>query len=200
MSKRKKHISKLDMEKPSLANIEHFWWKQQIETANGDPVKLKQIHGLQAAETHASSQRMAESLVRLLDKYQIPHNDPNPWFLLACRQVADSAALFARPAHRPWMDDDDYATFILQVGIGCCELAVERGCDPGEITIVEACRRLIDNDPDEFKSKSSRRERGINGPSLQPETLVKRFYAAPPSAWLMVRDCLARRAEQRRIT
>ena len=38
MSKRKKHVSKLDMEQPSLGNIEHFWWKQQIEKANGDPI------------------------------------------------------------------------------------------------------------------------------------------------------------------
>ncbi len=182
MSKRKKHVPKLDMEKPSLANIEHFWWKQQIEKANGDPIKLKQIHDLQAAETLAFCRRMAESMLPLLDKYQIPRDAPDRWFFLACRQAADSGALFTRPAHRPRMDDDEYATFILRVGSARHKLAVEWGCELGEIPIVEACRRLIEDNPDEFKSERSRRERGKSGPSLQPETLVKRYRAAPPTA------------------
>jgi hypothetical protein len=188
MSKRKKDVPKLDIEKPSLANIEHFWWKQQIEKANGDPIKLKQIHDLRAAETLAFCRRMAESMLPLLDKYQIPRDAPDRWFFLACRQAADSGALFARAAHRPRMDDYEYAMFLLRVGSACHKLAAERGCELGEIPIVEACRRLIEDNPDEFKSKGSRRERGKNGPSLQPETLVKRYSAAPPSAWIMLRS------------
>ena len=164
----------------------------QSSTKSGTSPKLKQIHDLQAAETLAVWQRMWESLLLLLDKYQIPRNDPNCWFFLACRQAADSGALFARPAHRPRMDDYEYATFLLRVECARHKLAVERGCDPGEITIIEACRRLIADNPHEFKTKSTRRERGENGPSLQPETLAKRYRAAPPSAWMMADDWVRR--------
>ena len=47
--KQKQVVPKLDMETPSLANIEFFEWKQQIENAKDDPAKLREINEQQAA-------------------------------------------------------------------------------------------------------------------------------------------------------
>jgi hypothetical protein len=41
--KKNKAVPKLDMETPSLANIEYFEWKQRIENAKGDAAKLREI-------------------------------------------------------------------------------------------------------------------------------------------------------------
>ncbi len=46
--KKNKVVPKLDMETPSLANIEYFEWKRQIENAKDDPAKLREIEEQQA--------------------------------------------------------------------------------------------------------------------------------------------------------
>ena len=53
------------------------------------------------------------------------------------------------------MEDDEYATFILRVGSARHKLAVERGCELGEIPTVEACRRLIEDTPTNLRANAA---------------------------------------------
>ena len=82
--KKNKVVPKLDMETPSLANIEYFEWKQQIENAKGDPAKLREIVEQRAAQV---LQQCEQLLLPLLDKHEIPYDDSNTHAVLPNREL-----------------------------------------------------------------------------------------------------------------
>ena len=67
--KKNKVVPKLDMETPSLANVEYFEWKKRIENAKGDPVKLREINEQRAAQVLPQCEQL---LLPLLDKHGSP--------------------------------------------------------------------------------------------------------------------------------
>jgi hypothetical protein len=173
--KQKKVVPKLDMDTPSLANIEFFEWKRQIENAKDDPAKLREIEEQRAAylikQYHATLQHAEQHLLPLLDKYEIPSDYPNRWLVLAFLLAADSGKLNARPAHAPikW---DALADVQLckRVFDATAQIAEQRGCDIGTVPDIEACRRIRDHHSEWYKTKKGR--------SLDPSTLQKTFRKA----------------------
>jgi hypothetical protein len=173
--KQKKVVPKLDMETPSLANIEVFEWKQQIENAKGDPAKLREIE-----EQHTASlikqrdvmlQQCEQLLLPLLDKYEIPYDAPNRWLVLAFLLAADSGKLNARPAHAPTKRNDiTDRQLCKRVFAATAQIAEERGCEIDSVPDIEACRRIRDHHSEWYKTKKGR--------PLDPSTLQKTFRQA----------------------
>ena len=173
--KKNKFVPKLDMETPSLANIEFFEWKQHIENAKDDPAKLRDIVEQQAAylikQRQVVLQETEQLLLPLLDKYEIPADDPNRWLVLALLLAADSGKLNARPAHAPikWNDFTN-RQLCERVFDATAQIAEERGCKIGSVPDIEACRRIRDRHPGWYKTKKGR--------PLDPSTLQKTFRQA----------------------
>jgi hypothetical protein len=159
--KQKKVVPKLDMETPSLANIEYFEWKQRIENAKGDPAKLREIEEQRAAyltkQYHAMLQEAEQLLLPLLDKYEIPSDNPNRWLVLAFVLAAESGKINARPAHAPikW---DALADVQLckRVFAAKAQIAEETGCEIDSVPDIKACRRIWDDHPEWYKTKRGR--------------------------------------------
>ena len=149
------------METPSLANIEYFEWKQRIENAKGDPAKLREIEEQQAAylikQYHAMLQEAEQLLLPLLDKYEIPSDDPNRWLVLAFILAAESGKINARPAHAPtkWNPLADLQ-LCKRVFAAKAQIAEETGCEIDSVPDIKACRRIWDDHPEWYKTKRGR--------------------------------------------
>jgi hypothetical protein len=173
--KHKNIVPKLDLETPSLANIERFWWKQQIENAKGDPAKLREIEEQRAAylikQYNATLQECERLLLPLLDKYAIPHDYPNRWLVLACLLAADGGKLNPRPAHAPikWNEFTDLQ-LCERVLATKAQIAEETGCEFNSVPDIKACERIRQDHPELYKTKKGR--------SLEPSTLQKNFRKA----------------------
>ena len=173
--KQKQVVPKFDMERPSLAYIDFFEWKQQIEDAKDDPAKLREINKQTAAnlnkQYHAMLQEWEQLLLPLLNKYEIPSDDPKRWLVLAFRLAAESGQIIARPAHAPikW---DAFADELLckRVFAAKDQIAEETRCEIDSVPDIEACRRIRDHHPEWYQTKK--------GQSLDPSTLQKTFRKA----------------------
>src|SRR5262245_50748940 len=86
-------VPKIDMETPSLANIEYFEWKRQIENAKGNPAKLREIKEQIAAylnKQHGAVLLQCEQLLLpQLDKYELAayRSKQHDAMLLQCEQL-----------------------------------------------------------------------------------------------------------------
>jgi hypothetical protein len=166
--KKNKVVPKLDMETPSLANIEYFQWKKRIENAKDDPAKLQEIVDQRTAQV---LQQCEQLLLPLLDKHEIPYDDPNRWLALAFLLATDSGKLNARPAHAPikWNDITD-RQLCERVFAATAQIAEQRGCEIDSVADIEACRRIRDHHPGWYKTRK--------GSSLDASTLQKTFRKA----------------------
>jgi hypothetical protein len=173
--KRKMVVPKFDMETPSLANIEYFVWKRQIENAKDNPAELRRIGEQKAAfqtKQYFTMLHYAEQqLLPLLDKYEIAHDDPNRWLLLAYSLAVRSRELTRRPAHAPkkWDPVAD-AQLCKRVFVAKTQIAKEAGCDIDSVPDVRACERIRDEHPEWYKTKKGR--------VLDVSTLQKNFREA----------------------
>jgi hypothetical protein len=173
--KQKIVVPKLNMETPSLANLESFELTQQIENAKGDPAKLREIQEQQAANQirHycAILQQTEQLLLPLLDKYHIRCDDPNRWPKLGFYLACESGQLTARPAHAPikWNDFTD-RELCERVCATKAQIAKEMGCEFDSVPDIEACRRIRDHHPEWYKTKRGR--------VLDASTLQKNFREA----------------------
>jgi hypothetical protein len=173
--KQKIVVPKIDVETPSLANIEYFEWKRQIENAKGNPAKLREIEEQQATfqiKQYFTMLHYAEQqLLPLLDKYEIAHDDPKGWLMLAFSLAVRSRELTGRPAHAPkkW---DAVADVQLskRVLAAKAQIAKETGCDIDSVPDIKACERIREDHPEWYKTKKGR--------SLEPSTLQKNFREA----------------------
>jgi hypothetical protein len=163
------------METPSLANIEYFEWKQQIENARGEPAKLleieKQMAGDLIKKQDATLRFFEQLLLPLLDNYGIPHEDPKRWLLLAGFLAFESGKLTARPAHAPikW-NDLTGRELCIRVLDAKAQIAKETGCEINSVPDIKACQRIRQDHPEWYKTKKGR--------SLDPSTLQKNFREA----------------------
>lgn len=173
--KQKKVFPKLDMETPSLANIEFFERKQQIENAKGDPAKLREIEKQHTAylikQRDVMLQQCEQLLLPLLDKYEIPYDAPNRWLVLAFRLAADCGKLGARPAHAPVKRNDFTDRQLCErVFAAKVQIAEERGCEIDSVPEIKACERIRQDHSEWYKTNKGR--------SLEPSTLQKNFRQA----------------------
>src|SRR5262249_44094278 len=163
------------METPSLANIEYFEWKRQIENAKGNPAKLQEIEEQRSAfqiKQYFTMLHYAEQqLLPLLDKYEIAHDNPNRWLLLAFSLAVRNRELTGRPAHAQikWNDFTD-RELCVRVCAAKAQIAKETGCEIDSVPDIEACRRIRDHHPEWYKTKKGR--------SLNPSTIQKNFREA----------------------
>ena len=173
--KQKQVVPKLDMERPSLANIECFEWKQQIENAKDDPAKLREINEQHAANLikryHAMLQESEQLLLPLLNKYEIPSDDPNRWLVLAFRLAVESGKINARPAHAPikWDAVAD-VQLCARVFAATDQIAKETECEINSVSEIKACERIREDHPEWYKTKK--------GQVLNASTLQKNFRKA----------------------
>jgi hypothetical protein len=173
--KQKIVVPKIDMETPSLANIEYFEWKRQIENAKGNPAELREIEEQQAAfqiKQYFTMLHYAEQqLLPLLDKYEIAHDDPNRWLVLAFSLAVRSRELTGRPAHAPkkWDAVAD-AQLCKRVFAAKAQIAKETGRDIDSVPDIKACERIRRDHHEWYKTKKGR--------SLNPSTLQKNFRKA----------------------
>jgi hypothetical protein len=166
--KQKKVVPKLDMETPSLANIEFFEWKRQIEKAKDDPAKLREIEAQQAAYLIKQAEQL---LLPLLDKYEIPSDYRNRWLVLASVLAAESGKINARPAHAPtkWNPLADLQ-LCKRVFAAKAQIAEERGCEIESVPDIKACERIREDYPEWYKTKRGR--------VSDPSTIQKNFRKA----------------------
>ena len=159
--KKNKAVPKLDMETPSLANIEYFEWKQRIENAKGDAAKLREIVEQRDAylikQSDAWLQYAEQLLLPLLGQYDISHDNPNRWLVLALVLAAESGKINARPAHAPikW---DAFADLQLceRVLAAKAQIAEDSGCEIDSVPDIEACRRIRGHHSEWYTTKRGR--------------------------------------------
>jgi hypothetical protein len=116
-------------------------------------------------------QQCERRLLPLLDKYEIPHDDPNRWLGLAYFLAADGGKLNARPAHAP-IKRNDFTDLQLckRVFATKAQIAEETGCKVDSVPDIKACERIRQDHPEFYKTKKGR--------SLDPSTLQKNFREA----------------------
>jgi hypothetical protein len=131
--------------KPIETNSE--FWGAELSRARGDRVKLMEITARSEADFIA---KFNAKMLLLLDEFKIPRDAPNRWERLSGELAC---------AHVPALGSDDHGgrpkkwTELREMQLSCeialarLSIAIEKKCNPDEVNIVDAIRRIIKNDP-----------------------------------------------------
>jgi hypothetical protein len=134
------------------------------------------------AATYKHNLREAEQmLLPLLDEHKISRDDPGRWIFLAFTLAAKLGAFRREGAPQKW-DDYAHAMLILRVTICRYEIAIERGCAYEAVAVIDACKRLIEDNPTQWVTKK--------GGRVRARSLQQCYQKAPPSSRRLLQEIL----------
>jgi hypothetical protein len=172
----------------TLANVDENRWREEIAAAVGNPVKTLEIYQRLVALNEATRRQREDQLLPILDDYNIPRADPNRWFDLCWWLALECGRIGVRPAKAPTkFDDEAYAVLIYRIAKAQFEIAAERGCTDKDVSVIDACRRIVQEHPEWYGTKK--------GGRVSAETLARRRREAPPSSFALLLYLLERRKE-----
>jgi hypothetical protein len=89
--------------------------------------------------------------------YDISHDNPNRWLVLAFVLATESGKITARPAHAPikWDAFTD-VQLCERVFAAKAQIAEETGCEIDGVPDIKACRRIRDDHPEWYKTNRGR--------------------------------------------
>ena len=164
----------------TLKSQDELIWDERIEACRDDPIKLREIEASRLEilrERDAAQARKIEELLEpVFNDYDLPRGMPNRTTYLAF-YLADELGLLHRrlDGAPPKWKPPKCLMLVYRVREARRNIAAERGCDPAEVHLQAACKRVLNDYPDEYKLKASKQRVDCPSITITVKALAARF-------------------------